>query len=79
MLLQRLLLCPASAIISDYPSALYDALLPGWWSREFQAMAPGGIRNEKLWCNFQTSAVHWSSYAGADFADRQRIKRKAAR
>lgn len=78
-LLQRLLLLPASVILSGYPSELYNSLLSGWWSREFQAMTRGGVRTEKLWCNFQPSAVHWSSYAGTDFTDRQRIKRKAAR
>lgn len=42
-------------------------------------MTRGGVRTEKLWCNFQPSAVHWASYAGEDFTDRQRIKRKAGR
>ena len=78
-LLRRFLLSPASIIVSGYPSGLYDTLLSGWWSREFQAMTRGGVRTEKLWCNFEPSAVHWATYAGEDFTDRQRIKRKAAR
>ena len=78
-LLQRLLLSPASVIISGYPSELYNSLLSCWWSREFQAMTRGGMRTEKLWCNFEPSAVHWASYAGKDFNQRQHIKRKAAR
>ena len=79
-LLLRLLLAPASVIISGYPSSLYDYLLSSWATVEFQAMTRGGPRTETLWFNFSlTGAVHWSSFAGSDFTDRQRIKRKAAR
>ena len=78
-LLERLRSVPASVILSGYPSAFYDALLPGWRSCEFQVMTRGGPRTEKLWFNFEPSAVHWASYAGVNFTDRQRIKRKAAR
>lgn len=78
-LLLRLILSPAAVIVSGYPSALYDDLLASWGRCEFQAMTRGGPRTEKLWFNFEPSAVHWASYAGQDFTDRQRVKRKAAR
>lgn len=68
-----------SIIVSSYPSALYDELYPGWRTREFQAMTRGGVRTEKLWFNFEPAASHWSTFAGRNFTDRQRIKRKAAR
>lgn len=42
-------------------------------------MTRGGVRTEKLWLNFPSGPVHWASYAGRNFTDRQRIKRKAAR
>jgi DNA adenine methylase len=64
-------------ILSGYPSALYDALYAGWNTRELQAMTRGGPRTEKLWYNFEPGAAHWSTFAGRDFTDRQRIKRKA--
>ncbi|HWE52645.1 MAG TPA: hypothetical protein VG273_22830 [Bryobacteraceae bacterium] len=71
---------PASVILSGYPSPLYDRLLSGWHTREFQAMTRGGVRTEKLWFNFSPGvAVHWASWAGRGFTDRQRIKRKASR
>jgi DNA adenine methylase len=41
-------------------------------------MNQGGVRTEKLWFNFSVDRVHWASYAGKNFTDRQRIKRKAA-
>lgn len=69
----------AKVIVSSYPNALYDELFGGWSTREFQAMTRGGVRTEKVWFNFTPDAVHWASYAGRDFTDRQRIKRKAAR
>ncbi len=78
-LLMRLRSIRASVILSGYPSEFYDVLLSDWQTREFQVMTRGGPRTEKLWFNFQPSAVHWSRYAGSDFTERQRIKRKAAR
>ena len=66
-------------ILSGYPSALYDELFSDWNTREFQAMTRGGVRTEKLWFNFEPGSAHWSTFAGRNFTDRQRIKRKAAR
>jgi DNA adenine methylase len=78
-LLAALSAVPAHVILSGYPSALYDDALPGWRTREFQVMTRGGsARTEKLWFNFPPDAVHWATYAGSNFTDRQRIKRRAA-
>lgn len=68
-----------AVIVSGYPSPLYDQLYAGWETREFQAMTRGGVRTEKLWLSYTPGAVHWATYAGRNFTDRQRIKRKAAR
>lgn len=70
---------PAAQMFSGYPSGLYDQLLPAWRTLQFQVMSRGGVRTEKLWMNYELDAVHWASFAGRDFTDRQRIKRKAAR
>ena len=69
---------PCHAMVSGYPSALYDQQLHGWRSVELQVMNQGGVRTEKLWMNFTIDRVHWASFAGKNFTDRQRIKRKAA-
>jgi DNA adenine methylase len=74
-LLKRL---PCHVILSGYHSALYDRLLDGWRSLELQVMNQGGVRTEKLWFNFTVDRLHWASYAGKNFTDRQRVKRKAA-
>ena len=74
-LLKRL---PCNVILSGYPSALYEELLPDWRSLELQVMNQAGVRTEKLWFNFTPDRVYWPSYAGKNFTDRQRIKRKAA-
>jgi hypothetical protein len=70
---------PCKVILSGYPSALYDDILKDWNSLELQAMTWGGPRTEKLWYNYDINRVHWATYAGKNFTDRQRIKRKAER
>lgn len=77
--LLRSLPANVSVMISGYPSALYDVELEGWRSIEFQVSTRGGPRTEKVWMNFEAGAVHWVEYAGVDFGERQRIKRKATR
>jgi len=77
-LLELLKRLPCRVILSGYPSALYDDLLKGWSSLELQVMNRGGVRTEKLWFNFTVDRVHWAGYAGKNFTDRQRIKRKSA-
>ena len=77
-LLELLRRVPCRVMVSGYPSALYDELLDGWGSVELQVMNQAGVRTEKLWLNFTVDRVHWASYAGKNFTDRQRIKRKAA-
>lgn len=77
--LVRLAAGGAAIILSGYPSALYDQLFGDWNTRELQTMTRGGVRTEKLWFNFEPGAAHWSTFAGRNFTDRQRIKRKAAR
>jgi site-specific DNA-adenine methylase len=78
-LLELLKSLPCQVILSGYPSPLYDDLLGDWNSIELQAMSRGGPRTEKLWYNYEIDRVHWATYAGKDFTDRQRIKRKAQR
>ena len=77
-LLTLLKTLPCNVILSGYPSTLYDDLLEGWHSVELQVMNQDGVRTEKLWHNFQIDRVFWASFAGKNFTDRQRIKRKAA-
>jgi DNA adenine methylase len=77
-LLTRLKTLPCQVMLSGYPSAMYDDLLEGWNSVELQVMNQGGVRTEKLWYNYEVDRVHWASFAGKNFTDRQRIKRKAA-
>jgi hypothetical protein len=68
---------PCSVILSGYPSTVYDELLTDWSTLELQVMNQSGVRTEKIWFNFTPDRVHWCRYAGKNFTDRQRIKRKA--
>ena len=76
-LLELLKSVPCNVMLSGYPSALYEELLPDWRSLELQVMNQAGVRTEKLWFNFEPDRLFWSGYAGRNFTDRQRIKRKA--
>lgn len=82
---ERLLRClmslpeNVSVILSGYPSQLYDNTLTGWRSREFQAMTRGGVRTEKIWMNYPEGRAYSHAFAGKDYNDRYRIKRKAQR
>jgi site-specific DNA-adenine methylase len=76
-LLERLKRLPCNVILSGYPSALYDELLGDWCHLELQVMNQAGVRTEKLWFNFTPERLFWAGYAGRNFTDRQRIKRKA--
>ncbi|HGY1286991.1 TPA: DNA adenine methylase [Raoultella ornithinolytica] len=68
-----------SVILSGYPSSVYDNALPGWRSKEFQAMTRGGVRTEKVWMNYPEGRAYSHAFAGKDYNDRYRIKRKAQR
>jgi len=76
-LLELLKSLPCQVMLSGYPSRLYERLLDGWRTLELQVMNQDGVRTEKLWFNFTPDRVHWARYAGKNFTDRQRIKRKA--
>lgn len=81
----RLLTCLKSLppeiriILSGYPSQLYEDFLSGWRSKEFQAMTRGGVRTEKIWMNYPEGRAYSHAFAGKDYNDRHRIKRKAER
>ena len=68
---------PCQVMVSGYPSRLYDAHLAGWRSLEIQVNNQSCVVTEKLWFNFTPQRLFWASFAGKNFTDRQRIKRKA--
>ena len=76
-LLRLLKALPCPVILSGYPSALYDQWLGDWQRLELQVMNQAGVRTEKLWFNFTPERLFWAGFAGKNFTDRQRIKRKA--
>ncbi len=80
-LLSLLLEVPAAVMLSGYPSALYDDALSSWHTHQFQAPTRRGPATEKLWMNFDPATVlkHEYTYAGDNFRERERIKRKAGR
>lgn len=69
-------------LFSHYPCDFYDRLHMnfGWRYIDFNSMTRGGVRVERLYMNFaEPLELQDIRYAGDDFTDRQRIKRKADR
>lgn len=70
-------------MLSGYRNDLYDgaAELHGWHSHDFTAMTRRGPATETIWMNYDpaASSIAEATYAGLDFRERERIKRKAAR
>ena len=80
-LLSTLTCLDGMVMISGFRSELYCRRLASWRMETFWTVNRRGKRVEEcLWCNFPAPTVrHDSSYAGNDFTDRQRIKRKVSR
>jgi DNA adenine methylase len=67
-------------ILSGYPSELYDRQLTDWNRISFHAKTHVGIREESIWINFDLpTRLHDSAHLGADFRERQVIKRRRER
>jgi len=71
---------PCSVAISGYASSLYDTMLAGWRHVEFPAMTRGGPRTEHLWVRSTIAGFGGDTrLVGANFRERERIKRKRQR
>ena len=72
---------PCSVAVSTYPNAMYAAALAKWRPIEFQAMTRGGVkRTEVLYVRAIAHGIGRDHrFAGNDFRQRERIKRKASR
>ena len=72
---------PAFVMVSGYDNGLYNEFLLGWWTHEFPAATRRGVATEKVWMNFDPTRVlkHEYTFAGDNFRERERIKRKARR
>jgi DNA adenine methylase len=79
-LLTLLLQVPCMVCLSGYRSPLYASMLERWRLVTINAMTRGGPRTECLWCNFpEPTVLHDPRFAGKNFRDRERLKRKAMR
>ncbi|MBY8168177.1 hypothetical protein KW507_15995 [Vibrio fluvialis] len=64
--------------VGDYDDG-YTELVGHWWQHSFRSQTRGGVRIEKVWCNFEPGEMHYHTYTGNNASERQRIKRKADR
>jgi DNA adenine methylase len=71
---------PCFVVVSGYASDLYDDLLKGWNSRQFEAKTHQGVRTEWIWFNFSSpKRLHDAGYLGSNFRERQTVKRRLSR
>lgn len=71
---------PCMVMISGYASDLYGSHLRDWNKVTFMANSHVGLREECVWFNFDPpSALHDVSHLGANFRERQTIKRRRDR
>ena len=80
-LLRRLKQLPCYVLISGYRSRLYGEMLADWrlvsW---MQITRGGGMAEECLWCNFpEPVELHDYRYLGANFRERQDVRRQQKR
>ena len=69
-----------NVVISTYPNDVYSAELGDWFYFDFQAMTRGGVRTERVYCNYDPNAVAGcNDFLGVDYRDRWRLKKKARR
>lgn len=80
-LIAALVRLPCPVMVSGYSSPLYDdSPLSTWRTETFNAMTRRGSAVEQIWMNYEAPpALHDLRYVGANFRDRERIKRKKAR
>lgn len=82
---ERLLVClnrlGCSIAVSGYASAMYSRLLKSWRTSKFLTTKRNHERSEEcLWMNYpEPVALHDYRYLGANFRERERIKRKKNR
>lgn len=70
---------PCPVLLSGYRNDIYDDALGAWRRLDFLAATHAGPALESVWFNFELQALHDWRYLGANFRERERIKRKQAR
>lgn len=67
-------------MISGYRNVMYDDALATWRRVDYRTATRAGSVVESLWCNFpKVARPHDLAYLGANFRERERMKRQRAR
>lgn len=78
-LLELLRTLPCSVMVSGYNSDLYNEALSDWRRVSFDAKTHVDVRQEMVWMNYaEPSVLHDARYLGANFRERQQIRRRQA-
>lgn len=66
----------AKIMICHYPDTMYDNYLHGWHKHDYKSMTRAGMADERLYMNYaKPERLHDYRYIGADFTNRQQLKR----
>ncbi|WP_316828098.1 hypothetical protein [Pedobacter miscanthi] len=78
--LEQCIMVKSNCMISHYPCELYDEMLKGWYTHDFQATTRNGVRTERIYMNYPPPVILQDfRYLGKNYRERQRIKRKIER
>lgn len=70
----------AMVLVSTYPNDIYNCLLGDWRVLTYPGVTRGGPRNEQLFLSYPSpSALHDYSQLGANFREREKIRRRKKR
>lgn len=79
-LLSILTQLPCMVQISAYADPLYSSYLRNWRHMTFQSTTRRGLATEHLWMSYpEPRALHTYEHLGANYRERERIKRKVTR
>ncbi len=71
---------PFNVVVTHYKNDLYNHHLKDWRSLQFQSVTRGGVVTDTLYMNYSEPVLlHDYRFPGADFRERERIRKKIQR
>lgn len=70
--------CDAMLMVCALPNLLYESMLKGWRTFQYQNKTRHGMQTEQVWVNYPVpERLHDTRYVGATYRDRERLKKNA--
>jgi site-specific DNA-adenine methylase len=66
----------AMLMVCALPNLLYESMLKGWRTLQYQNKTRNGMQTEQVWMNYdKPERLHDARYVGSNYRERERIKR----